>query len=313
METEAPPVEEKSIEERIEDKIFGAEPEEEELEAQEVDDVEEVEEPDEEEVEAADEEVEEAEFVEMEIDGDLYQVPVALKDHLMRNKDYTEKTQALSAQRKQAEIQLEAIAQERRQYEFTNSIYDDLQQVQLADHQITQYRQYLKENLDNLSGQEIEKIRFQVEELQANKNTLTSSLQNKWTEFQQAQEQSMQELLTKSTETLRAKIPGWSEATQREVRDFALQAGFTDAEVNQVYDPRYVEILYKAAQYDKLKSNTKGAVKRVADSPTIKPKSRNPMPDDVKRKLNLRKKLKSNLSAKDKADVIRDDIASRLF
>ena len=45
------------------------------------------------------------EFVDVEYDGQLYSVPPILKDALMRNSDYTQKTQDVASQRKDLETQ----------------------------------------------------------------------------------------------------------------------------------------------------------------------------------------------------------------
>ena len=58
-------------------------------------------------------------------------------------------------------------------------------------------------------------------------------------------------------------------------------------------DPRQVEVLWKAKQYDDLLAGKAQAVKKVQAAPQVKAKSRTPMPKDVGDKLNLRKKLKN--------------------
>lgn len=300
-----------SVEERMADKIFGPEaddyepyddealPEDEEDEAPEEEQEEEVEEPEE-------------EYVEIEIDGELVQVPEKYKDYFLRQQDYTQKTQEVAAQRKELEVRYGQVENKWKEFEFAESIQGDVLKAQQLDSQAQQYHDYLRANIDNLSSTEIEKIRFAIDEARRDRDQIVQSVQGKQQQFQQAQEQSLQELLKKGTEVLKAKIPGWNEQHQRQVRDFALSHGFTEEEVGRVLDPREVEVLWKASQYDALQKGKPAAVRKVKEAPTIKPKSRNPMPDDVKQKLNLRKKLKSGRSDKDKADYIREDIADRL-
>ena len=273
---------EQSVQERIADKIFGPEtdeePEEEVSELPEDDDEEdepveasddsEEEEP---EVEAAEED---PEFVEIELDGEILQVPEKYKDYFLRQQDYTKKTQEVAAQRKQVEVALGQLEQQTQNFKFAESIWDDTIQVHQLNTQAEQLHQYLRDNISELGSSDIEKIRFQIDETRGEANKLA-------TKAQQATE-------------------------------FAMNLGFSEAEVNSVLDPRYVEVLYKASQYENLQKGKAAAVSKVKEAPTIKPKSRNPMPDDVKRKLNLRKKLKSGRSDKDKADLIREDIADRL-
>ncbi|MHC4702267.1 MAG: hypothetical protein ACYTFQ_17000 [Planctomycetota bacterium] len=246
-------------------------------------------------------------FVEVEFEGQLYEVPEQMKDALMREGDYTQKTQALSADRKALEVHMQEVREKARQFDFANSVWDDSIKVQQLDETAKQWQEYLRTNLDNLSSTDIEKVRFQIEELNNEKGQLANTIRQKYAESQQAQEQSYQELLKKGTEVLRQRIPGWDEAKQKGVKDFALAQGFTEAEMASLVDPRHVEVLYMASQFKALKDGAVPAVRKVSEA--IKPKSRNPMPDQVKQKLNLRKKLKSkNVSNADKAKIIGESL-----
>ncbi len=295
MEADNEAVEPQSAEDKIADMMFGPEhqgdPEtaeepieqEAEAEAQEEENVE----------QEASEEVSEPEFVELEIDGQLYEVPKSLEGHLMRDKDYTQKTQEVAAERKTVEAIQAQVKAEQEKYQFLESVQEELQQGENLKAQIAQIQQYKRDNIDSLDAKDMFKLDAHREELQTQLDAIGQSLQTKQGEFQQAQEQSLQELLDKSTEVLRSKIPNWGEEAQKQVRDFGLSAGFTEAELNTVYDPRYVEILYKASQYDQLQKGKGAAIKKVQDAPSIKPKARNPMPKKVGDKLNLRKKMKA--------------------
>ena len=255
----------------------------------------------------------EGEFVEVEFEGQLYEVPNTLKDALLRQQDYTQKTQEVSAQRKSAEVQIGELQQREAQFKFAESVWDDTIKVQQLDETAKQWQDYLRTNIDTLTSTDIEKIRFQVEETRGERDSLANEIMQKQQAFQQTQQQSSQELLNKGTEVLRQRIPGWGEEQQNQVRDYAVRSGFTDQEVSTVVDPRQVEVLWKASQYDKLKEGAAPAVKKVLEAPSIKTKARNKMPEQTKRMLNTRKKLKSsNLSAKQKADVIQDNMADRL-
>lgn len=298
--------------ESVADFLFGSEPEDQDDYEPNPEPVVEGDEADPEEV-AEETEEESTGFVEVEYDGQLYEVPENLKDALLRQQDYTTKTQEVSTQRKEVEVQLGALEQQAHNFQFAESLQGDVLKVQQLESQAEQLHSYLRENIDTLSSTEIEKIRFGVEDARRQREELVQSIQGKTTEFQQAQEQFRQELLNKGTEVLRQKIPGWGAEQQIQIRDFALSNGFTEAEINMVVDPRQVEVLYKAAQYDALKSGVTPAVKKVQEAPTIKPKARDPKTGKFVKQQKLQKALKSNLSAPDKARLIGDDIASRMF
>ena len=258
------------------------------------------------------EEGEESELVEFEWDGQLYEAPPALKDAVMRQQDYTQKTQALANDRKSIEVLQGQLETTQKQYEFAQSIQSDVIKAQQLEDQAEQWHQYLKDNIDSLSSTDIEKVRLGIEDARRERDQIVNSVQSKQQEFQQASEQSIEELRNKGTEVLRQRIPGWGKEGQDQVRSYALQSGFTEQEIASVLDPRQVEVLWKASQYDALQEGKAAAVQKVKQAPSIKPKSRNPMPQETQDKLNLRKKLKNpRKSNADKAALIGDNIAKR--
>lgn len=304
---------ERSVEDRIGDMIFGNPEEEAPEEAPEEPVEEEVEEVEEAEEETEEEEKEtEEEYAEIEIDGEVLQVPKKYEEYFLRQQDYTQKTQDLARQRQEVEVvrqQAEAATKEK---EFLNSVWNEMLEANQYETLVKQYKEYLTQNIDNLSATDVQKIQLQIEQARDQYNELTQAIQGKYQEFQQAQQQSKQELLKKGTEILKQKIPGWNDEAQKQVREYALSNGFTEAEVSSVVDPRQVEVLWKAKQYDQLKKGAKPAVQKVSKAPQIKPKSRNPMPKETQDKLNLRKKIKNpNKSAKDKAVDIGQYVGSR--
>jgi len=180
-------------------------------EIEEVEDVEEVEVTDEvteesEETEIEVKEPEQPESVEVEYDGILYDVPVALKDALLRQSDYTVKTQEVALSKKEFEVQSEQITLERGQYEFAQSVFDEVLEIRNLDSQAEQWKDYIRANVDNMSPLDIEKARMSRDELIEKRDTLSTEIQQKQANHQQAQDQSKAEILKKGTEVLKQKI-----------------------------------------------------------------------------------------------------------
>jgi len=252
------------------------------------------------------------ESVEFEWDGQMIEAPVNIKDALMRNKDYTEKTQEVAAQRKELEIQSSNLKRVNSQYEFAMQVQDDVLKAHQLDQQIEQARGYMRDNIDTMSHTDLEKIRLAIDDSRIERDKIINEVNTKNTAFQQAHEQTLKELVDKSTEVLRQKVPGWGNEQETAIKDYALSLGVPEQTFNSVVDPLEKEILYKAMQYDALKSGATAAIKTVQGAPTIKPKSRNPMPKDTQDKLNLRKKIKNpKTSNQDKATLIGEDIAAK--
>lgn len=303
-------------EEGIADFLFGTEDEREEPgqapveEGEESEEVEAAEETDE---EPESEEETELEFVEIEYDGKLYEVPTELKDALLRQDDYTKKTQEVATQRKEVEAINQTLQQKFEEFKFAESIQEDVLKAQQLEQTANQYHEYLRNNIDTLNATDIEKLRMAIEDARRERDQIGQQLQGKQQEFQQAQEQSRTELLNQGTEILKAKIPNWGADHQAQVRDFALNLGFTEAEVNTVVDPRQVEVLWKAAQYEKLQQGKTSAVKKVQSAPAIKPRARDPKSGKFVKKQKMQKALKSTMPSDKKAALIGDSIADKFF
>ena len=255
----------------------------------------------------------EPQTVDIERDGVMYEVPIALQDAFMREKDYTEKTQDVATKRKEVEIQHQNLELIDGQYKFALQVQDDVLQAHQLDQQIKQARQYMRDNIDGMSHIDLEKIRMGIDEVTQQRDTIINAVSTKNTEFQQAREQSLKELAAKSTEVLRQKVPGWDDTHEGQIKDYALSLGIPEQTYVSVVDPIEKIILHKAMQFDALQVNKSAAVKKVVSTPSIKAKARNPMPENVKAKLNLKKSLrKPGLSSKAKAKLIEKSMGDRL-
>lgn len=244
-------------------------------------------------------------MVEVEFEGQIIEAPKAVAEALMRNKDYTEKTQEVAAQRKEYEIKVENLQLVQSQYDFYQQVQSDILQAQQLDGKIQESREYLKSNVEAMDAAQIAKWQLGISEAEAERDKIIRDVTQKNSEHQQAHQQSKAELMTKSTEVLRQKVPGWGEKHEADIREYALSLGVPEQTFNSVVDPTEKLILHKAMQYDALKAGAVPAVKTVQSAPTIKAKSRKPMPKETQDKLNLRKKLKNpNASNQEKADAV---------
>lgn len=248
-------------------------------------------------------ELEEDEYVTIELEGKVYEVPKELEGGFLQQKDYTQKTQTLADQRREVELVQQQIKVQKDEYDFAQSIQDELTQIAQLDHLISNASQI---DWHSMTAEQMMKTKLDLDMVKEQKGALVDALSAKQKEFQDAQEQAQQELLEKGAEILKKSIPGWNEESQKEMREYALTDGFTEQEVAGITDPRHVRVLWKAAQYDKIKAGAEDAKNVIKQAPTIKARSRKQkMSKEKGRELNLRKKLKNpNMSSRQKADAM---------
>lgn len=242
------------------------------------------------------------EFLDVEYDGRTYQVPPELKDALMRQADYTQKTQALSNQRQGLDLQTQEFEQMLAARAFMESTAQE--QQQLAQFQMLE-EQFNQLDWSAMSTDEMVRTKHQVDELAKEKQKVFEALNAKQGQFAQQQAQAKAQFLAQGEEYLSKSFGSWTSEMKQDTAKYMLERGYPQEYVRSVADPRFVEAFHKAMKYDSLKQGQAKAVKVAKDGPVIKPKSSTrPMPDDVKAKLNLRNKLKGAKDSQAKSEII---------
>ncbi len=223
------------------------------------------------------------ETFDFEVDGTVYALPKALEKAVKQQKDYTQKTMEIAEQRKTFELLHEQARAANLQREFSASVAEEIQQLQAYD-------AVLKQPVDwsSLDTNEAFRRKLQIDQWKDEREAILKSVQAKHQEFTQKQEAAFRDFKAKAVETISKRIPNWSEATQKAIREHAIADGYTESELNSVSDPRMTLTLWKASQYDQLKAKAQPAVNAVK---TVKTTPSNPMPQHVKDKLNFRKQI----------------------
>ena len=226
------------------------------------------------------------EFFELEIEGTKYQLPKPLEKAVMQERDYTQKSQKLSEQRKTFETLAEQSRIANMQAEFNKEISQELQQLQAFDAVLSQQSQV---DWSSMTTEEMLKRKLQIDQWKEQRDAIRSGLETKYREWTGKRDEAIKALRAKANETAASRIPGWNEATQKAVREHALSEGYTEVELEQAgLDPRHWVTLWKASQFDQLKAK---ASKTVTDVKSVKTTPSNPMPQAVKDKLAFNKQL----------------------
>jgi len=248
----------------------------------------------------------ESDLAELDWDGQKVSVPKALKDAFMKNEDYTRKTQELASQR-QALEQVRAIAETSKlDSAFAQSVAAEQQQINVID-------AYLKQaaSLDwaQMSTDQMLRHKVEIDNIKEQRQALASSVTEKRAKFQEDVKSKITELRSKTRELASKSIEGFSEQTEKDMRTFASSQGLAEQEIDSVLlDPRSVQIIWKAMQFDKVKSGTAKAVESAQK--VIRPgAASNKMPESVAQKLNFNKALKKAESSGDKARVIEERLS----
>ena len=248
--------------------------------------------------------------VEIEYDGERYSIPKSLEKAILQERDYTQKSQEVAEQRRKLEArqaQQDIYARER---EFEQSIREESMQLSAMDAWLEQQK---KTDWASLATDDLLRKRIEIDGVKERRDELAKTVESKRSEFEESVKKSTAELRQKSLEALSKSVPNWSEATLKAVRERAESEGFTGDEIDRIMlDARSAKVLWKAAEYDRLKAATgKASQAASAAPPIVKPGAVKQMQPAVKNDLALRKQQSTAKTSSEKARIIAQRLEAR--
>lgn len=209
---------------------------------------------------------------EVEWEGQKYQLPPVLKSALMRQQDYTQKTQAVAERERMVALQVQ---RQQIEAQFQQSIGPEHQALNELEAAIKQYNNVDWQALDTDS---LVKTRHALDMLKERRSEVQKQVEDKRKGFEEQMQGLHRESLQKANEVLARKIPKWGPEVQKEIFSYGQAEGFTDVELGSIRDPRVITTLYKAQQWDKLQSSKPIAAKRASGvPPVVKPGATKPV------------------------------------
>lgn len=237
----------------------------------------------------------------LEIDGqEVKFTQDELKSSVLRQADYTRKTQALAEERKQFQSVVEqAVEQEKVYAQLLPVMVQRMQQFmpqppspELID---TDPAAYLKQK---------ERYEREMGDLQA----AQAEMQRMSQKDTVANEQKLQAYVAQNAQILPDLIPEWKDAKNYErdrhrLREFLKTRHFYEQEIDQAYDARIVALAYDAMRWRELK-NSKPKQSEPLEK-ALKPNAPAPKPmnSQTKAQVEARKRLKQTGSIRDAAAV----------
>lgn len=212
-----------------------------------------------------------ADKVTVEVDGKTIeltkeQVAEAYKNGL-RQADYTQKTQAIAEQRKQAEAETAKAREERNQYMHGLQKAQAVLESQLQEQQNIDWQTLLSQDpVEYLRQQHLAQTRqAQLQQTYQQRQQLEAQASAEHQEALKAHVESEREKLI-------ANIPEWKDEAKRKagataLRDYLMTQGLTEQEVVSVTDHRAITQSYKAMKYDQLMAKASAAAKQIKNAP----------------------------------------------
>lgn len=213
------------------------------------------------------ESTEEPDEEEVEYEGEKYKVPTKLKDALLRQSDYTRKTQEVAEMKRQAEAEKQQIAQER---EFIQHNLKDVATVTALDQQIAQYQGVNWDQLTESDPVQAMKLERQLRNLQSQREQAAAAVTQRQAHFVQVQQQEAARQLQEGQRVLQREIPGWNESLARELVDYGLKRGYAPEVLQNIRNPQFVIDLHNSYQFTKLREKASQKPKVVQEKPVTR-------------------------------------------
>lgn len=183
-------------------------------------------------------------YEEIDLDGKKYRVPADIKDGYLRNADYTQKTQAVAAMRRELEAKtadLELRSQASDEELQAHAVLMNLDS-ELANYHDVDWATY--HNSDPLEAQQ-QYIRYQ--ELEKHRQRVVGVQNELYHQRSQFNEQETASRLKATLDFAEKQIPGWSDELATKITDTAFREfGLTQEMLVSAYSPQIIKALYLA-------------------------------------------------------------------
>ncbi len=242
----------------------------------------------------------EPEYVEIKHNGKPIKLSLdEVLEHASKGFDYTVKTQELAEQRKQIEQQAQLLQQN---YQLQQQTIQETAKLYSMDSALQNYQNVNWEAWMDQDPVEASKGWQKFQMLKSQRDETANAIQQTQTRQQYQTQQVLQQQLQEGAAQLAREIKGWSPDLAKDLKRNALDYGFTDTELDQVYDPRMVKVLHDAYQWKKLQSSKTDVTKRVTTAPKAAKPTGKPLESGDNR-AKLMKQLKSARNINDRRKI----------
>lgn len=213
----------------------------------------------------------EDESEDVEFEGKAYKVPKEIKLALLRQSDYTQKTQEVAEQRKAVE-QLTQVVEQRQRVMLQT--FDKAVELREIKNRLSQYEQIDWQSLAANDPTKATQLHIAYQQLQREAQNKNGELQQVSNQLQQLTETQRQQKLADGTQYLKTHIPDFSEKTAAEIASVATKHyGITPAELKAISednpDARFVHVLHDAMKWRALQAAKPQAMQKVTQAPKV--------------------------------------------
>jgi hypothetical protein len=181
------------------------------------------------------------EFEEVEYEGKRYAVPKELKDAVLRQADYTRKTQELAQTRQQAEAE---IASKTARIEAERANIQTVARLTAMDERLQQYQGVDWQQLSQTDPVRAQQEFFQYQQLKDSRQQFVFQVQQHESQRAMQEQQETAQRMQQANDALKREISNWSPDYARELRSVAKELGADESELDGIKAPWIVKALH---------------------------------------------------------------------
>ena len=211
---------------------------------------------------------------EVEYEGNKYKVPKAIAPALLRQADYTKKTQEVAELRRATETEKVRIAEEAKA--FQEDRQEHVQAYALWQ-QLEQFKNVNWQQLDQEDPLQAQQLFRQYTLLRDAHRDVVGKLQSKQQQRKSVADAETAKLRDQTRAHLAKAIPNWSPKAEQELTEYAVKSGYKAEEVKAALDSdaRPFTFLHKAMLWDQHVEKTRKAATQTAPAEPVKPVGQN--------------------------------------
>jgi hypothetical protein len=203
-------------------------------------------------------------FEEVEYEGKKYALPPELKDAILRQADYTRKTQELAQTRQQAE---QAFAQQQARIEAERANIQAVARLTALDERLQQYAGVDWDSLSQSNGELAQREFMKYQQLKDSRQQFVAQIQQHEGQRAMQEQQETARQLQEANEALSREIKGWSPDYAQSLREVAKSLGAKEEQLNGIREPWIVKALHAQKVLAEMTKKAGAAAPAVAAKP----------------------------------------------
>ena len=203
-------------------------------------------------------------FEEVEYEGKKYALPPELKDAILRQADYTRKTQELAQTRQQAE---QTFAQQQARIEAERANIQAVARLTALDERLQQYAGVDWDSLSQSNGELAQREFMKYQQLKDSRTQFVAQIQQHEGQRAMQEQQETARQLQDANEALSREIKGWSPDYAQSLREVAKSLGAKEEQLNGIREPWIVKALHAQKVLAEMTKKAGAAAPAVAAKP----------------------------------------------